>query len=99
MAEVQGRYNPTKVGLSVKAGKTGTSLGVPGLGFPCFHCRRHAFEPWLRNKDPPCQDSEPGKKKKKTKDPELWDRDSALQVLTPSDSALGSLDVTQSRSY
>lgn len=61
-------------GCHVKAGKTGTSPGVPGLGFPCFHCRRHGFEPWLRNKDPPCQDSE--SEKKKTKDPELWDGDS-----------------------
>ena len=21
---------------------------------PCFQCRRHMFNPWLRNKDPIC---------------------------------------------
>lgn len=98
MAEVQGRYNLTKVGLSRQSWENWDFPGSPWARIPCFHCRRHGFEPWLRNKDPPCQDSEPGKKKK-NKDPELWDETHALQVLTPSDSCLGSLDVAPSRSY
>lgn len=75
MAEVQGRHNPTEMGLSCQSWENWDFPGS-GLGFTCLHCRRHGFEPWLRNKDLACQDSEPGKKKKKNKDPELWDGDS-----------------------
>ena len=28
----------------------------PVVRIPCFHCRGHKFDPWLRNKDPTCCD-------------------------------------------
>ena len=31
--------------------------GFPGgsvVGTPCFHCRRHRFDPWLGSQDPSC---------------------------------------------
>lgn len=99
MAEVQGRHNPTEMGLSCQSWENWDFPGS-GLGFTCLHCRRHGFEPWLRNKDLACQDSEPGKKKKKkTRTLSYGMETHTLQVLTPSDSALGSLDVAPSRSY
>ena len=97
MAEVQGRHNPTEMRLSCQSWEN-WDFPRSGLGFTCFHCRRHGFEPWLMNKDPACQDSEPGKKKK-TRTLSYGMETHALQVLTPSDSALGSLDVAPSRSY
>lgn len=60
-----------KVGLSRQSWKTGTSLGVPGLGFCSPLQEARCLSPGWRNKDLPCQDLGARKKKKKTKDPEL----------------------------
>ena len=37
--------------------------GRPVVETPCFHCRGHAFDPWLGHQDPACLAAWPGKKK------------------------------------
>ena len=63
MAEVQGRCNPTNMGLSCQSWENWDFPMSHGLEFLCFHCRGHGFKPWPGNKGPACQDSEPEKKK------------------------------------
>lgn len=99
MAEVQGRYNPTKVGLSRQSWENWDFPGSPWVRIPVLPLQ----EAWVRALVEEQRSSMPGfrarKKKKKTRTLSYGMETHALQVLTPSDSALGSLDVAPSRSY
>ena len=76
MAEVQGRHNPTKVGLSCQSWENWDFPGSPWVRSPVLPLQEARVRALVEEQ----RSSMPGlrvrKKKKKTKDPELWDGDS-----------------------
>lgn len=99
MAEVQGRHNPTKVGLSCQSWENWDFPGSPWVRIPVLPLQEARVRALVEEQ----RSSMPGlrvrKKKKKPRTLSYGMETHALQVLTPGDSALGSLDVAPSRSY